>query len=203
LTADRTPANLHAMLNRLLQFRLAFAAVGVLALLAGALSESVWLAGPGVAAAAAADLIGLLQARMRFGLPVERAFRGAAEALPALGVAAFEPFAMGLAVMVILYALIASGLQTLATARGVAPSRKATETLRRALTCAASLAVLSLPLAATTGFDLHGRLGVSSRLVATLAAALVLLAGTVALLDSLISVKARQAEREASPPPER
>lgn len=193
MTTGRPPANLLDMLNRLLQFRLAFAVVGVLALLAGAALESVWLTGPGVAAAAVSDLIGLLQARMRFGLPLERAYRGAAEALPALGVAAFEPFAMGLAVLVILYALLASGLQTLATARGAAPSRNATETLRRVATCLASLAVLVLPIAATTGFDLHGRLGATPRLVAILAAALMLLAGTVALLDSLISVKARRA----------
>ncbi|MCZ7607160.1 MAG: hypothetical protein M5U25_14045 [Planctomycetota bacterium] len=180
------------MLNRLLQFRLAFAVMGLIALLAGALFETVWLAGPGVVAAAVSDLIGLLQARMRFGLPVERAFRGAAEALPALGVAAFEPFAMGLVVLVVVYALFASGLQTLATARGVAPSRHATETLRRVATCLASLAVLGLPIAAAIGFDLQGRVGVSSRMVALLAAALVLLSGTVALLDSLISVKARR-----------
>ena len=181
------------MLSRLLHLRLAFALVGLLALLAAALLEAAWLAGPGVVAAAASDLVGLLQARVRFGLPVERAFRGAAEALPALGVAAFEPYAMGLAVLVIMYALVASGLQTLATARGVAPSRNATETLRRALTCVASLAVLGVPLAATTGFDLPGRLGFSSRMVALVAAAVVLLAGTVALVDSLISVKARRA----------
>ena len=177
------------MSRRLLHFRFTFAVIGVAALLAGAYFETVWLAGPGAVAAGVSDAVGLLQARSRFNLPMDRAWRGAAEWLPALGVAAYQPYALMLTVAVVLYALFASGMQTVSMARGVPLKLYSGETLRRVLTSAASLALLTLPFTAMGGFDLSAWLGSTPRALCVVSAAVGLLAGMRALTDMLISVK--------------
>jgi hypothetical protein len=179
------------MSTRLLHFRLAFALLAVVALVSGALLETVWLAGPGAVAAAISDLIGLLQARARFNLPVERAFRGASEALPALGVAAFEPYAMGVTIAVVIFALMANGMETVKLASRRDGSRQTGEMLRRLLTALAGLSLLWIPVEATSDFSLGSQLGVSAWLAAGIAFLVAGGGGLIAVADSLISVKGK------------
>jgi hypothetical protein len=176
------------MPRRLLHFRFTFALLGCAALLAGALLETVWLAGPGVVAAAVSDVVGILQARARFPLPADRALRGAAEALPALGVAALEPAAIGITIAVVIYALMANGIHTAGVARGANVSAGFGETMRRVLTSAASLMVLALPLAATSNLDLAARAQLSSLAVAGIGFGLAALGGLVSLITMWRSV---------------
>ncbi|MCB9895548.1 MAG: hypothetical protein H6839_13960 [Planctomycetes bacterium] len=177
------------MSSRLLHFRFTFALLGVVALLAGAYLETVWLAGPGAVVAGVSDAIGLMQARARFSMPLDRTFRGAAEWLPALGVAAYQPYALMLAVAVVLYALFASGMQTVSLARGTPLKLSSGETLRRILTSFANLVLLTLPFTAMGGFDLGATLGSTPQALCVVCGAVGLLAGMRALLDMLISVK--------------
>ena len=193
MTATSRWFNLLSMSTRLLHFRLTFAALSLIALLLAALMENAWLAGPGVIAAVVSELIGLVQSRTRFDLPVERTFRGGAESLPALGVAAFEPYAIGVTVAVVVFALMANGMDTVKRAQGRGSERRMSETLRRVVTSLATASLLWMPLAATTDFDLGARAGLDSHLVIGVAFVAVGLAGTIALLDSLISVKGANA----------
>lgn len=177
------------MSNRLLHFRVTFAGLAVIAFLAGAWMESVWLTAPGAAAAGVSDLIGLLQSRARFNLPVNRAFRGGAESLPALGVAAFEPFAIGLTVAVVIFALMANGMDTVKLAKDRNSELRTSETVRRVLTGLASLSLLWIPLAATSDLKLGADFGLSGWAAAGIAFLVAGGAGSLALFDSLISVK--------------
>jgi hypothetical protein len=169
------------MPRRLLHFRFTFAVLGFAAMLMGVLLETIWLAGPGAVAAAVSDLIGILQARARFPMPADRALRGAAEALPALGVTAYEPAAIGITIAVVIYALMANGIQTVSLARGSNLTLSAGETLRRVLTSIASLMVLTVPLAVTANLDLPGRVGLSSLATAGVGLGLAALGGAVSL----------------------
>ncbi|MBZ0136402.1 MAG: hypothetical protein K8I27_08535 [Planctomycetes bacterium] len=177
------------MVSRLLHFRLTFATIAMLALISGALLETVWLVAPGAAAAAASDIIGLLQSRVRFALPVERAFRGASESLPAIGLAAFEPWAIGVAIAVVIHALIANGLHTISVARGQPLKRNTGETLRQLLTAAAGLSLLWIPVSATTSLDIVGVVGTSPPGWAVIASVVVALAGMRALLDQYLGIR--------------
>lgn len=177
------------MSSRLLHFRLTFATIAVIALLGGAFLETVWLAAPGVAAAAVSDAIGLMQSRVRFALPVERAFRGASESLPAVGVAAFEPWAIGVVVAVVIYALMTNGLQTISVARGQTGRRNTGETLRRVITGAAVLSLLWIPLSRTTALDLAGVVRTSADSWAVIASVVVALACMRALLDQYLGIR--------------
>jgi hypothetical protein len=170
------------MPRRLLHFRFTFAVLGLAALLSGALLETIWLAGPGAVAAAVSDLIGIVQARARFPMPADRALRGAAEALPALGMTAFEPAAIGITVAVVIYALMANGIQTVSLSRGTNLTLTMGETLRRVLTSAGSLLVLAVPLAAIANVDLPGRMKLSSLTVAAIGCGLAALGGIVSLV---------------------
>lgn len=181
------------MSTRLLHFRLTFAVLGVIALLAGAVIENVWLVGPGVVALVVSEVIGLAQSRVRFDLPIERTYRGAAESLPALGVAAFAPYAIGITLAVVVFALMANGMDTVKRAQGRGAERRTSETLRRVVTSIASVSLLWIPLAATTDFDLGIHAGLDSSLVIVVAFVAASLVGTIALLDSLISVKGANA----------
>jgi hypothetical protein len=169
------------MPRRLLHFRITFAVLGLGALLGGAWLGHAWLAGPGVCAAAVSDLIGISLARARFPLPADRTLRGAAEALPALGVAAFEPLAIGITVVVIIHALMAAGVQTVSVARGVNLTSTGAETMRRVVTSLASMAALSVPLAVTTRWSLPRLLQMPGWMMVVCLFALVTLAGFVAL----------------------
>lgn len=168
-----------AMPRRLLHFRFTFAVIGCAALLAGAWLDSIWLAGPGVAAAAVSELIGILQARARFPLASDRGLRGAAEGLPALGLTAFEPAAIWLTIAVVIYALMANGVQTVSVSRGAGLTFSFGETLRRVVTSLSSLVVLALPFAATGHLLLPARL--TSLEVALVASGVAGLAGAFAL----------------------
>jgi hypothetical protein len=170
------------MPRRLLHFRFTFALIGFAAIIAGALLETVWLAGPGVAAAGFSDLVGILQARARFPLPADRALRGAAEGLPALAVAAFQPAAIGVTVVVVVFALMANGIHTVSVSRGISARLNGAETARRVATSVASLLVLSLPLAASSQFDLPGLMGLSSLQLAGIGIGLASLASVIALV---------------------
>jgi len=128
----------------------------MLALLCGGISGAAGLAVAGAVLAAAADLIGVLQARSRHGTPAERGMRGAAEAAPAIGMAAYQPAAIGLTIVVVLYALLASGIQTVGAARGVPLPMTWGESLRRILTSVACTAALAVPLAGGGWLSLRG-----------------------------------------------
>jgi hypothetical protein len=177
------------MPSRILHFRIAFAAIAVATLVGGALAESVWLAAPGVAAALVSEGLGLAQARARFREPVERALRGGAESLPAVGVAAYEPWALGVTVAIVVYALLANGFRTVMTARGVTTDLQRGETLRRVLCSMAGISLLWIPLDATTNLYLGGRLGTSPAAMAVVASAIAALAGARALLDMWLSLR--------------
>jgi hypothetical protein len=136
------------MPRRLLHLRFTIAVLGCAALLAGAWLENIWLAGPGAAAAAISDLVGILQARARFPLPSDRGLRGAAEGLPAIGLTAFEPAAIGLTLAVVIYALMANGIHTVSVSRGAGLTLNGGETLRRVVTSLADIALLAVPFIA-------------------------------------------------------
>ena len=175
--------------------------IGLIALLAGAVLEARWLAGAGVFSAGASDVLGLLQARTRFNLPVERAWRGAAEWLPALGVAAYHPYALLACVSIVLFALFASGMQTVSLARGVPLKMNSGETLRRILTSLSSLLLLTIPLGMVIDFDFSAWAGSTPHALAVVAGAVVALAGVRALLDMLISVKLGSQPGKTPPSP--
>lgn len=182
------------MATRLLHFRFAFAVLALAALIAGALLETVWLAGPGAVAAAISDVMGLMQARSRFNLPIERAMRSAAEALPALAVTAFEPWAIGVTVSLVVFTLLANGMNTISVAKGRNRGRQPMETMRRLLTAPASLLLLCIPLRATSHIDLLAHLRLSARGAVTVSFLVVTAAGILALSGMLISVKSRKGE---------
>jgi hypothetical protein len=160
--------------------------LGCAALLAGAWLESIWLAGPGAAAAAISDIVGILQSRARFPLAADRTLRGAAEGLPALGLTAFEPAAIGITLAVVIYALMANGIHTVSLSRGTNLSLSGAETLRRVLTSLAGLGALALPFVATGHLVLPARL--TSLNIAAAAACVAALAGTVSLLVMWLAV---------------
>jgi hypothetical protein len=177
------------MPRRLLHFRVTFAVIGCVALLAGAWLDSIWLAGPGAAAAAISDLVGLLQARARFPLASDRGLRGASEGLPAIGLTAFEPAAIGITVAVVIFALMANGVHTVSVSRGAPVRLNFAETLRRVVTSLADIGALALPLVATGHLTLPARL--SSTGVAVAAAGIVGLAGVLALTVMWLSIGKR------------
>jgi hypothetical protein len=172
-----------------LHFRVTFAVLGVLALLAGGLFETLWLAGSGALAAAASDVIGVLQSRVRFPEPASRMLRGASEALPSLGVAAHEPFAIGVAVVVVVYAVMIAGLETVCTSRGMTLGYIKGETTRRVLTSACSLALLFIPLMIALGRPVQGVIGRDPRTVAAVVVVLVALVGMRGLLDFALEIR--------------
>jgi len=177
------------MASRLLHFRLTFATIAMLAMFAGALLETVWLIVPGVAAAAVSEVMGLVQSRVRFPSPLERSLRGASESIPALGVAAFEPWAIGVTVAVVIYVLMANGMNTIMVARNAEPKRYPGETLRRWLTALATLSLLWIPLSATTDLNVGVMLQTTPPAMAVVAAAVVALAGMRALLDMWFHIR--------------
>lgn len=176
-------------MSRLLHFRFTFATIAILALFAGALLETVWLAAPGAVAAAISDIVGVAQSRVRFALPADRAFRGASESLPAIGVAAFEPWAIGVAVVIVIYTLMANGLNTIMVARKAEPKRYPGETLRRLLCALAGVALLWIPIQATTDFDIATLLYTNATAMAVVASAVAGLAGMRSLLDMYLHIR--------------
>jgi hypothetical protein len=177
------------MAARLLNFRVTFAVVAVFAMLAGAVEQTAWLAAPGAAAAAISDFTGILQCRMRFDLPTARALRGAAEFLPPIGVAAFEPLAIGVTVVLVSFALAANGMSTVARARGLRLKRTSGETLRRFISGIGGLLLLTIPVAATTSFSFSQRVGSNDRTLVAVVFAVVLLAALRALLDMALELR--------------
>lgn len=189
---------LHGMGRRLLHYRFTFALAGAAALCAGAWLGMAWLAVAGVAAAAIAELAGVVQARVRFPEPLSRLLRGGAEALPAIGVAAFEPFALGLAVVIVLYAVMAAGMETVSSARGVTLGYIRGETTRRVLTAFCSLSLLAIPALAVAGQPVRGLLATGPRSFAALLTGVVLLACLRGLLDIALEIR-RVGRRSAGP----
>lgn len=176
-------------MSRLLHFRFTFAIIAMPALIGSALLETVWLAVPGAAAAAVSDILGLVQSRVRFTLPAERAFRGASESMPAIGIAAFEPWAISVTIAVVIYTLMANGMNTIMVARNAEPKRYPGETLRRWLTALAGLLLLCVPVAATTTVNLAALLETNLTALAVAAGALATLAGLRALLDMYLHIR--------------
>jgi hypothetical protein len=132
--------------KRVLHFRLAFAALAMLVLVLGVLLDHLWLLGPGAAAAAFSDLIGLLQARARFPEPATRLMRGGCEILPSIGIAAVAPNALWLGVVVVVAVLMAAGFETISTSRGRTLAESHGETVRRVLTGLGGLVLALVPL---------------------------------------------------------
>ncbi len=163
--------------------------MGVLALLAGAQFGVAWLAGAGALTAGVSDVIGMLQARRRFPDPALRTVRGACEALPSIGVAAFEPLAIGIAVVVIVYALMAAGMATVCESRRLVLGPIRGETMRRALISLCSLAALSLPAASLFGQSVPSLLGRDSATIVVLLVGAATLVSARGLLDIALEIR--------------
>jgi hypothetical protein len=181
---------------RLLHYRFVFALLGALALLAGGLFAVPWFAAAGAIAALTSEGAAIAQSRRRFPQPLPRVLRGAAEAFPAIGVAAFQPYAIGVAVIVVVYALLASGMQTVSTSRGLMLGHIRGETLRRVLTAGCSGALLLIPLSYAFEFELESLTGMREQSLALFIVALVLIVSLRGLLD--IGLEIRQAGRRAA-----
>ncbi len=175
--------------RRTLQFRFAFAALGVIALLLGGLLDVLWLAGAGALGACVSDVVGILQAHRRFPDPASRAVRGAAEALPAIGVAAIEPTAIGIAVVVIVYAVMAAGMATVCESRALTLGHIRGETTRRVLTSLCSLAALSIPVLAALGQSPKGLLGRDAASIVVVIVAVATLVSVRGLLDIALEIR--------------
>ncbi len=175
---------------RTLHFRFTFAVLGLLALIAGALLDSTWLAGSGAATAGVSDLMGLARARMRHPEPLLRLLRATCEALPSIGVAAYEPLAIGVAVAVVLYALMAAGLETVSVSRGLTLGNVRGETTRRVMSALCSLAVLGIPAVLVWGRTPQSLLGRDSRTVAAVVVSVAMLVALRGMLDVALEVRA-------------
>jgi hypothetical protein len=178
-----------AMGRRTLQFRVAFATLGVIALLLGALLDVLWLAGAGALAAGVSDVTGILQAHRRFPEPAMRTLRGACEALPALGVAAFEPGAINIAVVVVVYAVMAAGMATVCESRSLTLGHIRGETTRRVLTRLCSLCALGIPVLGVLGQSPKSLLGRDSASIVVVIVAVATLVSVRGLLDIALEIR--------------
>lgn len=172
--------------KRVLHFRLAFAALALPVIVLGVVLDNAWLFGPGAAAAALSDTIGLLQARVRFPEPATRLVRGGCEILPSLGIAAIAPAALWLAVAVVVAILMAAGFETISTSRGRTLTESYSETIRRVLTALGGLVLVLIPLGLAVQIPV--RLP-SQEWLALLALGLATLGGTWMVLDIALRVK--------------
>lgn len=184
--------------RRLLHYRFAFALCGAVALVVAGPAQIFWLAVAGAATAGVSECIGIAQSRVRFPEPLSRVWRGSAEALPAVGVAAFEPYALGLAVVVILFALFASGMRTVSQSRGLMLGQIPGETLRRVLTAFCSLSLLAIPVLRALEKPVHGWMAPDARSLAMLMTAVAALVSLRVLLD--IALEIRRAGRRVRGP---
>lgn len=175
---------------RILHFRVTFAVLGLLALMAGALLDTTWLAGSGAAAAAVSDLIGIARARVRHPEPLLRLLRATCEALPSIGVAAYEPLAIGVAVAVVLYALMAAGLETVSVSRGLTLGNVRGETSRRVTSALCSMALLGIPAALAWGRTPQSLIGRDAGTVAAVVVSVAILVALRGMLDVALEVRA-------------
>lgn len=177
------------MSRRLLNFRVTFAVVAVGAMLSGAIEQVAWLAVPGAVAGGIAEVIGVLQSRARFDLPTSRALRGAGEFLPSIGVAAFEPLALGVTVAVVSYTIAANGMETVARSRGISLERTGGETMRRVLGGLAGLMLLTIPVASTTTFSFAREVGSSPTAIVAVVFAVTVLGCVRSLVDMALELR--------------
>lgn len=158
-------------------------------MVAGTLLAQGWLAFAGAVSAGVSEGMALALCTQRYRTPGARTLRGAAEALPALGISAFDPWALGITVTIVVYMLLANGLSTVGTSRGLELRRTSGETLRRVITALAGLLVLAVPVSTVTGWNLAGELSSTNRELIVVAIALVAIAGVRALTDMSLELR--------------
>lgn len=174
---------------RVLHFRIAFALVASFALAAGGLADIPALVAAGCAGALASEAVAIARVMDRSPEPLARLLRAASEALPAAGVAAFEPLAMGVAAAVVLYAAMAAGLETVSVSRGLTLGPVRGEVTRRLLTSACSLSVLAVPLLPLFGQSVKGLAGREQGALVGVVVALALLVSLRGLMDVALEVR--------------
>lgn len=175
---------------RALHFRLCFAVLAFAALVAGGLADISALVAAGCASALASEAIGIARARKRRPEPAARLARAACEALPAAGVAAFEPMAMAVAAATVILAAMAAGFETVSVSRGLPLGPVRGETTRRLLTAACTLAVLCVPLLPLFGTSVAVVVGRKQVAVVGVVAAVAALVALRGLMDVALEVRA-------------
>jgi hypothetical protein len=173
----------------MLKLRLIAAVLGAGLLVPGLSLGWLWLAIPGVVAIAAAEAIGLRQLRTTLQEPRDRILRTLAEMLPSIGAAAAAPVALGVAMCVAVFAVTASGLDTVAVSRGTPFTRRPGETLRRVFTGGASLFLAVIVTLELAEVDLAEAVGAELGALVWVAVAVVALVSVRALTDLALELR--------------
>lgn len=149
------------------------------------------LAGLGAALLTAAVLVSLLPSRGRPTQPPERTLLGAAEAMPGLAIAVWEPLAVTTGVALILWALLSNGLMTVFVTRGIHLEKVPGERLRRALVGAANLLLALIVLDGARVLHLVSWTRTEAPALALAAAGLAMVACTRAGVDLALALHRR------------
>jgi hypothetical protein len=136
------------MAQGLLIIRVVLAAVAAGLVIAGSVAGAASIAEFGLMAALAAEGMGMAALTHAAARPGSRALRGVAEAMVPVGMAALLPTALAVAVLVVVFAIVAHGVETVRITRGLLPAAARGEPARRALQGAANLLVIGAAAAA-------------------------------------------------------
>jgi hypothetical protein len=177
------------MPRRMLNFRIAFAVIGAAALAVGVALELPWLVIAGAAAVFASEGIGLRQFQEPLNEPLPRLLRTLAEVAPAVGVAALAPNALFGAVFVAVYAVTASGIDTVAVSRGTPLSRRPGEPLRRVFTSLGNLVLVLVALLPAIGQSVESATGAEPDAVVWMGVAIIALVSVRAITDLALELR--------------
>lgn len=170
------------LLTRFIASALAACIFAVLAWLAPAQTPAVVFLALGLVLGAA-EVAGIALCTVEWRDYGWRALSRGAEVWPALAAACLEPAAILAAVILIVYTLIASGVYTVALARGTAAGRIRGEAARRLVVAPANFGFIALVLSRTQGWGLEQAMGVDGRALVLACVALVLIASSRAAVD--------------------
>lgn len=173
----------------LLAARLALSAAGVALVCVAALNQSAFLALGAALAFWAGEALGLVQLGKRFEAPAARTLLCASEAMCALGVSVFLPQAMLVALIQVVYALVASGIGTVSGAQGKPLSQPRSEPVRRLLAAFANVCLALTLFAPAQGYDLKVLVGLNAADLSLLCAAVVALAGVRSITELGMAAK--------------
>jgi hypothetical protein len=182
-------AGLRRKLPPMLKLRLMAVMIGVGLLIPGLALAWLWLAVAGVAFIAVGEGIGLRQLSEPLQAPRDRILRTLAEMLPSIGAATAAPVALGVAVTVAVFAVTASGIDTVAVSRDMPITRRPGETLRRLFTALAGLFLAFVVTLESAGVDVAGALNTEPSAVVWVAVAVVALVSVRALTDLALELR--------------
>ena len=150
------------------------------------LRELVWA---GFAALALSEVFALAELTRRHESAGARALLGTSEAMCGLGVSLLEPAAILVALAQVLYSVISSGIATVSLSLGKPLEQPRGEALRRLLSVAANGGLCVIALQAAGALDTRAALELSTRDLALLCMALVVVGSARALGDLALKAK--------------